>query len=201
MSRRIRIAAALCVATVAACAGTAQAADFVVPFNNWRVGGTLTLAKLQQNVSFPAGSTFNGSADLTTGQLTGTVSIPTFTSTIRVLGIPIQVTQQIVPTGPATGTITIGSGGTATIAGSSSDTIYLRSLGIGLLSIPTTCHTAAPVVFGLNYTGPLSLSTGFTFSGTTTIPRLTGCGLISPVLSTLLSGPGNAYTLTLSPPS
>lgn len=202
MPRRIRIAAALCVGAVtAACAGSAQAADFVVPFDNWQVGGTLTLAKLHQNISFPSGSTFNGSADLTTDQLTGNVSIPTFTSTIRVLGIPTQVTQQIVPAGPATGTITLGSGGTVTIAGTSADTIYLRSLGIGPISIPTTCHTASPVVFALNYTGPLNLSAGFTFSGRTTIPQLAGCGLVGPLLSSLLSGPNNAYSLSLSPPA
>jgi len=44
--------------------GSAQAANLVVSFTNWRVGGTLTLAKLQQNSELSAGSTFNGSANL-----------------------------------------------------------------------------------------------------------------------------------------
>ena len=39
------------------------------------------------------------------------------------------------------------------------------------------------------------------FNGTTTIPRLTECGLLGPTLGTLLSGPGNAYHLELAPPS
>ena len=39
------------------------------------------------------------------------------------------------------------------------------------------------------------------FDGTTTIPHLTGCGLLGPTLGTLLSGPGNAYHVTLAPPS
>src|ERR1700733_14565690 len=110
MQSRVRLAVAACAVSVAALfASSAQAADFVVPFTNWQVGGTLTLAKLRQNVQFPAGSTFNGTADLTTGQLSGNVFIPPFTSTIRVLGIPTQVREQVVQANPVTGTVALGS--------------------------------------------------------------------------------------------
>lgn len=206
---RLRLATAtFAVALISACgalatlgAGAASASDFVVPFTNWQVSGTLRLAKLGQTVAFPAGSTFNGSADLSTGSISGNVFVPPFTSTIRILGIPTQVSQRIVQATPVSGSVSLGSGGTVTIKSSTSDTIYLTSVGLGPFTIPTTCRTSSPVLFSLNYTGPLTLSTGFHFTGTTTIPHLTGCGLLGPVLSLLLSGPGNAYSLSIAPPA
>lgn len=190
------VAILLCAALVAA--GPA-AADAVLPLQNYAVGGSLGLAKLRQNVNLPPGSTFNGSADITTGQLTGHVSIPTFTATIRVLGIPTQATLQLVEAQPAQGTFKINADGTITVASSTSSTIYIRRLGLGLISVPSTCRTSAPVVLTLNGTG--TLAGGFAFDGTTTIPPLTGCGLLGPTLSLLLSGPGNPYHITLAPPA
>src|SRR3982750_3680852 len=99
MSRARRAVLALAVTLVAACAvpaSAAPAANVVLPFNNYQVGGSLTVKKLNQSITLPAGSSFNGSANLTQGTLSGHVSIPTFTSTIRVLGIPTQVTTQLV---------------------------------------------------------------------------------------------------------
>jgi hypothetical protein len=185
-----------CAALVAA--GPASA-DAVVPLQNYAVGGTLGLAKLGQNVTLPAGSAFNGSADITTGQLTGHVSVPTFTATIRVLGIPTQATLQLVEAQPAQGTFTLNADGTVTVDSSTSSTIYIRRLGLGLISVPSTCHTSAPVVLNLTSTG--TLAGGFAFDGTTTIPPLTGCGPLGPTLSLLLSGPGNPYHITLAPPA
>ncbi len=199
----IRLRSILCAAVLGLCVGAAGAAtasaDVVVPLQNYTVGGTLGLAKLRQNVTLPAGSTFNGSADLTTGQLSGHVAIPTFTATIRVLGIPTQATLQFVEAQPAQGTFKINSDGTITVTSSASSTVYIRRLGLGLISIPSTCHTAAPVALTLDSTG--TLTGGFTFNGTTTIPPLTGCGVLGPTLSLLMSGPGNPYHLTLTPPS
>src|SRR5436305_136406 len=92
--------ALLCAVLVGVCvvlvAAAPASADTVVPLQNYTVGGTLGLAKLGQNVNLPAGSSFNGSADISTGQLTGHVSIPEFTATIRVLGIPTKATLQLV---------------------------------------------------------------------------------------------------------
>jgi hypothetical protein len=79
------IAAALVAASVVA---VPSASAQTIPFENYEVGGTLSLAKLRQSIELPDGSTFNGSANLATGELTGNVFIPEFTSTIRVLGIP-----------------------------------------------------------------------------------------------------------------
>jgi len=44
----------------------ASAADVVLPFTNYKVGATLTVKKLNQSITLPPRSTFNGSANLTT---------------------------------------------------------------------------------------------------------------------------------------
>jgi hypothetical protein len=183
------------------CASQAQAADATLPFTNWQLNGSLTLAKLRQAVPFPSGSTFNGSADLTTDTLSGNVFVPPFTSAVTVFGIPTKVALDIQQASPVSGSVVLGTGGTVTIKSSASDNLSLESLGLGPIRIPAGCHTSKPLALTLDYSGPLNLTTGFSFSGTTTIPPLTGCGILGPVLSTLLSGPGNTYSFTLTPPA
>jgi hypothetical protein len=202
MSLAQRAVLALAGAVTAACvvsAPAASAADVVLPFNNYRVGGSLTVKKLNQSIALPAGSTFNGSANVTQGTLSGHVSIPTFTSTIRVLAVPTQVTTQLVEAQPVEGTVKLDPDFTTHIRSTTSAILYIRKLRLGLLSVPTTCRTSSPIKLTLNYDGPFSFP--INFGGTTTIPSLTGCGLLGPTLGLLLSGPGNPYHITLSPPS
>jgi hypothetical protein len=42
-----------------------------------------------------------------------------------------------------------------------------------------------------------SIVNGGTVSGTYTVPRFAGCGLITPVLNLTITGPGNTISLTL----
>jgi hypothetical protein len=176
----------------------ASAADVVLPFTNYKVGGSLTVKKLNQSITLPAGSTFNGSANLTTQQLSGNVFIPEFTSTVKVLGVPTQVTTKLDEAQPAQGTIKLDSTGVH-IRSMTSAILRIKKLRLGLLGVPTTCRTAEPIQLTLNYDGPLAFP--LAFDGTTTIPHLTGCGLLGPTLGTLLSGPNNPYHVTLAPPS
>jgi hypothetical protein len=196
-----RAVLALAVALLTACAVSvpaASAADIVLPFTNYKVGGSLTVKKLNQKITLPSGSTFNGSANLTTQQLSGHVSIPEFTSTIRVLGIPTQVTTKLDEAQPLQGTIKLDPNFAIHVRSTTSAILRIKKLRLGLLGVPTTCRTAEPIQLTLNYDGPLAYP--LTFNGTTTIPPLTGCGLLGPTLGTLLSGPGNAYQVTLDSP-
>ena len=200
MTRVRRAVLGFAVALLAACivsVPAASAADFVIPFTNYKVSGALTVKKLDQSITLPDGSTFNGSANLTTGQLSGDVFIPEFTSTIRVLGVPTRVTTKLDQAQPAQGTIALDSTGVH-IRSTTSAILRIKKLRLGLLGVPTTCRTSEPIQLTLNYDGPLSYP--LNFNGTTTIPSLTGCGLLGPTLGTLLSGPGNAYHVTLGPP-
>ena len=177
----------------------ASAADIVLPFTNYKVAGSLTVKKLNQSITLPPGSTFNGQANITTQQLTGHVFIPEFTSTIRVLGVPTQVTTKLEEAQPVQGTVTVDPNFNVHLRSTTSAILRIKKLRLGLLGVPTTCRTAEPIVLTMNYDGPLVYP--LAFDGTTTIPRLTGCGLLGPTLGTLLSGPGNAYHVTLAPPS
>jgi len=200
MSRARRAALGTATALLAACAislPTATAADIVLPFTNYQVGGSLTVKKLDQSITLPPGSTFNGAANLTTNRLTGDVFVPEFTSTIRVLGIPTKVTTQLEQVQPVDGTVAL-NGANLSVRSTTSAILRIRKLRLGLLSVPTTCRTAEPIVLTMNYDGPLAFP--LAFDGATTIPKLTGCGLLGPTLGTLLSGPGNTYHLTLAPP-
>jgi hypothetical protein len=177
----------------------ASAADVVLPFTNYKVAGSLTVKKLNQSITLPPGSTFNGQANITQQKLTGDVFIPEFTSTVRVLGIPTQVTTKLEQVQPVQGTVTVDPDFTVHLRSTTTAVLRIKRLRLGLLSVPTTCRTAEPLVLTLNYDGPLVYP--LAFDGTTTIPRLTGCGLLGPTLGTLLSGPGNPYHVTIAPPS
>jgi hypothetical protein len=202
-ARRLLVVAAV-IASGLAAGVPAASADTVIPFTNWQVSRNLSLAKLDQSVNLPARSTFNGSVDLTTDTLSGNVNIPQFTSQLSVLGVPADATLQFVPVQPVIGTFTLGSPN-STIAASTSAIIRIARLSSPLLPIlnlvPPSCETASPVVLPLDFSGPVSLTSPLTFRGTTTIPLLRDCGLATPLLDGLMSGPGNAFTVTISPPS
>lgn len=202
--RRLLVTAVLTMAVGLAATSVASAADLVVPFSNWTVSGSLKAAKLGQSVTLPSGSTFNGSADLTTGTLTGDVSIPQFTTRLTVLGLPADATLQFVEASPVSGTVSLDSSGSVSIASTASAFIKITRLSSPLLPlnlVGNSCQTSSPVVLPLNFNGPLNLTTGFTFSGSTTIPLLQHCGLATPLLDALLSGPNNPFTVSIAPPA
>jgi len=182
---------------------TTSAQDTIIPFSNWVLSGSLTPKKLNQKITLPSGATFNGTADLTSGKLSGDIKIPAFKASVKILGIPTTVGISFTESGPATGTIT-PSGSNLVIAATAKANIGITAVGILGINIPTTCTTASPVSFALNATEPaLSLLTGVTFTGTTTLPTVK-CGgilggLLSPVLTALFSGPNNAYALAIAP--
>jgi len=200
--RRSSVAALV---TTAAALGTATAASAqAIPFTNWTLSGSFTLHKLNKSIPFPSTSTFNGSVDLATGALSGNFSIPTFTASVRVLGVPANATIQFVQSQPLTGTLTGIGSPTVTASASASATIKILRVSSPILSInfvPPGCQTRSPVLLPLHYTGPLSLTSGFTFSSTLMIPPMINCGLATPLLTGLLSGPGNSFAVTVLPPT
>jgi hypothetical protein len=196
-------ALAISVAALAAIAAPAAQADTIIPLSKWKVSGALGIKKLNQDIRIPAGSTFNGIVNLTQGTVTGDTSIPDFTATVKVLGIPTRIGLRITETGPASGTFTLNPDGTATLNANVSSIIRIRTLSLGLLTIPAgfNCHTSSPVVLPLNATAPVSqaLSSGLSFSGTYNLPPLTGCGLLTPTLNLLMAGPNNPFNLSIGP--
>jgi hypothetical protein len=204
MPQRIEIASRLAavVAVLGVVGWAAPTASAVqVQFTDWTVNGSLTVAKLKQNVVLPPGSEFNGTLDTTTQQLTGHVTVPRFTARFTVLGLPADATIDLIEAAPSTATVALG--GTTTIDGQSSFYIYIRRLQSPLLPlnlVSSSCRTSAPVVLPLHYSGPPDFAKGFAFTGTTTIPSLTGCGLSTTLLTALMSGPNNPFSVAIAPP-
>jgi hypothetical protein len=196
--RRTVLAALAAVVVGGAVAVPAAIADFIITFKDYQVGGSLTVRKLNQSVDLPPGSTFNGTADLARRTIHGDVFIPEFTSTIKVLGIPTQVTTKLQQVDPVDGTLAFDTEGVS-IRSSTSAILHIRKLRLGLISVPTTCRTARPMVLAMNYDGPLNFP--IAFDGTTAIPRLIHCGVLGPTLTALMSGPNNPYHITLAPPA
>jgi hypothetical protein len=124
-ARRLLVVAAV-IASGLAAGVPAASADTVIPFTNWQVSGNLSLAKLDQSVNLPAGSTFNGGVDLTTDTLSGNVNIPQFTSQLSVLGVPADAKLQFVPVQPVSGTFTLGSPNSTSAAATSANIIITR---------------------------------------------------------------------------
>ena len=227
MARKIGRISAL--ATVAAtgvlCFATASASAYPVYQTNWVVAGSLTPKKLNQQVTLPKGSVFNGVAELKwvntgtleplTGTLTGTVTVPTFETTISILGVPTNVQVTFKQVGTAQGVLASIPRSTCSETQYVCMTLHIPTeVNVGITAVgafgvnllPTHCQTAEPVTFPLSTILDMYelLSVGPRFAGETTIPPMACYGpealLLAPVLTQLMSGPENPFALSISPP-
>jgi len=182
---------------------TTEAAP-VVKFKNWVLKGSLTDKKLGEKITLPTGSTFNGEATLP-GPLTGKTVVPPFKASVKIFGLlPITLGVTFTEAAPITGTVSI-SGSNVTLTGTAKDNIGLTGVTLLGLNIPTACKTSSAVTFPLSTTEPVSsLEAGapITFNGTTTLPSINCEGgllgsLFGTVITELMSGPNNPFTLTI----
>jgi len=205
------------VASIPIVAGTATTEE--AEYNGSALSGSITDAKLGQTLTLPAGSTFTGSGqrNLASGQgsIHGNVSIPAFSTSFKLLGvIPASLGVTLTEAEPVSGTIhpTEGPGGLEQVSLPMKLNLGVSSLRLLGLSIPTSCATAEPS--SLLISGAFSVITGppellnrpLGSTGTTTIAKLR-CGggllgaLFGSVVSELLAGGGNSYTLGLAAPT
>jgi hypothetical protein len=177
-------------------AGLAQpaAADPIWQLHYPNVTGSTHLAKPNVTAAIPR-STIDAQFDFATGKLVGQAQVPDFPVTIKLLNlVPVTAVTRMVPVGNLTGSL----GDTLT----TTTTFTLRLVRVYQPSlprvnlVPSTCRTRTPTTATLHNTTPVNLF-DTTVAGTYTIPRFTGCGLLTPLLDLLLSGPGNGLTLRL----
>jgi hypothetical protein len=202
----------------------ASAITITAPFNNWIVSGSLTPKKLNEPVTLPEGSTFNGTGrielEFTTtgysisGVVTGNIFVPPFSATVNLLGIPTTVGLTFTQVGPAEGSIAAaptadcsgeGAGVCVTLTVPTKANLGITEAGTLGVELPTTCETSKPVAFSLSTTLSLLqlVVTGPHFTGTATIPPITCTGpdlALGPVLTAVMSGPDNAYAISLTHP-
>jgi hypothetical protein len=89
--------------------------------------------------------------------------------------------------------------------GATKDNVSIGTIGLLGLNIPVSCQTIRPVEFQLESSGTAAdIAKGFLFTGQTTLPPINCSGgllgsLAGPVLSELLSGPNNPFSLAIEP--
>jgi hypothetical protein len=177
-------------------AAPAQAAPIPITFNN--VTGTTHLAKPDVDVAVPT-SSVQTELDLETNTVTGSVNLADLTAKLKLAKlIGVTSTVKIVPVGGLTGTIDLGASKLST---TSSFTLQVTDVHTDALPrvnlVKSGCRTVRPSTLTLNNTTPVELFQPITMVGTYTIPPFKGCGLLTPLLTLLLSGPDNTMTLTL----
>jgi hypothetical protein len=176
-----------------------------VSFQNWKLTGSLTDKKLAQTITLPSGCTFNGHATVP-GPLEGNTACPPFTSSVKILSfVSTTLGLELNESEPIKGSISEAGGGNLTFKATAKDNIVINSVSLLGLKIPASCATSTPAVFPLETTAPSSaLATGATFKGETTLPSVK-CGggflgiLFGNILTSLMSGPNNAFTFTIEP--
>ena len=202
-------------AVTAAPASAGAAKVIRTSFNNWIVSGSLTLKSSDQTITLPKGSTFNGESALElltfNGTINGNVFVPNFTTPIQLEGTatPIQASVSFTEDGPSEGVITLGPNAQEPldIHIISKANLGINAVGLAGVQAPVSCTTSQPVVFELTegLTIIKLLTQGNHFKGTVTIPSWTCSGLegavASPVVTALMSGPDNPYTLNITPPA
>jgi pimeloyl-ACP methyl ester carboxylesterase len=183
--------------------------------NNWQLSGSVTPHRLNQAINLPEGSTFNGNLELNTvtgaGSVEGNIFVPPFAAPLKLFGLlrttlGLKVTQ----VGAIKGTIAASESvaGDETLTLPTQVNIGVTSLSILGLKIPTNCQTIEPVSFNLaaTLTPEELLTKGWQFSGNVALPfiRCHEGGLLGAlfglVLSGLLTGPDNSYSIKITAP-
>jgi len=173
--------------------------NLVVSLKSWPLKATVNLKTLAQTVTLPATSSFSAETDLTAQRLNGSLSIPDFKQSLKIIGIGAQVGLKITPVGQATGTVTLDNSGQLHVHGKAYADITVSSVW----GVPFgECKTVTPVEFPIDFDGPVSsLGNGnLTFVGTTSFPMIKGC-IISGILSVMMSGKGQTFSFTVAPPA
>jgi hypothetical protein len=205
-------------------ASAAASKPFHIYFENWVLSGSVTVKKLNEPITLPVGSTFNGEAivNLQTveGPVVGNIFVPPWNATILGIGTAgLQLTQ----VGKLEGNLaavpyfewktacpTLDEHVDICLTLNAPIKVNLSITAVGALGIdalPTTCQTAEPISFNLLDTLTLveTYSAGPHFKGTTTFPPFICHGLeaaaVEPLLDTLISGPDNAYSLAMTKPA
>ena len=202
MKRRLAAAAFMIAAAATAIGLSASTAlaDATTTLT-YPVTGSTYLSAPDTTVSLGPG-TLTTTADLTTGALTGSLSLPPATGSFTELGlVPVTATTEFIQQGQTTGTLTIADG-VPTVTATSYVTIRITSLTVAGIPVPPGpfCQTITPAEITVTSQPGFKLLLGGTVSGSYTVPLFNNCGLLNvetPVINATLPGPGNTITLTL----
>jgi predicted esterase len=176
--------------------------DYIINIDQWPLDGQIHLKTLDQELTLPEASTFSAETNMSKNKITGNMSIPTFTPTIWVV-LPIKTKLHIEDAEPMTGEVSLDSEGQVVMNGVARTNISVLGMGFTRWTkIPVNLQTEEPVEISVQITCPITAlgSGGMTFSGTASLPPMTG-GLFEALFSALMSGPdAMRYTFSVAPP-
>ncbi len=173
--------------------------NFIVSLKDWKLEASIDLKTLKQTVTLPEDSKFTADSDMTTNRISGTMNVPAFKQSLKIVGLPVQVGLSVKPNGLTSGSVSLDGEGQLKIRG----TAYADIIVTSVAGIPIgECKTTSPVAFPLNFDGPISAlgSGNLTFNGLTSFPTLRGCSL-SAILTTMMSGDGQKFSFNVSAPA
>jgi hypothetical protein len=180
-------------------------------YKEWTVSGNVLTDKLNgEAVALPAATTFNGSGEVNretgAGSISGTISVPSFTSSVDLGGSHGEASMgmTVTPVGTLTATATKGEGGLEQLSAPLKVNIAFTSIN----EHPIECKTAEPI--SLNLTDELGLeellTQGWSFTGTAAIPEIKceehGRGdAVEDALNSAFSSSENHFSLAVTAPA
>jgi len=170
--------------------------DFVIKMDKWHVEGVVDIEKLKKPITIPAETIMTCDANLSSLRVeNGVLDMPKFDAKVRVV-LPMRVGFSMEQVKPMTGSLFLNSVGTLTINGVMESNFFLKRIGLTPLKImPFHVKTSEPVKMKLFFKGPVAdfCSGKMVFEGETIIPKMRSANifgkLVSPIYSTLMSGP------------
>lgn len=176
-----------------ASAGAASAASKLTV--KYKVTGSTFLKSINTTASLGPG-TLKSTVNLSNGKLTASLALPPATVSFKELGlVPVTATTEFVQDGPTTGQLNVSTGAVST---TSKIILKLTNMTVAGLPVPvpSSCQSA-PATIKLKSLKGFSVVNGGNLSGTYTIPKFGGCGVLTPVLNLTIPGSGNTIALKL----
>ncbi len=166
---------------------------------DWKVDATTTMKSLGQTVVIPTGS-FKGSFDLSTGQLTGDLSLPQATQRLDIGKLPLaKVTFAMEQAAPITGSLNIFTMEAKTTASFNVRIVSVKPVIAPWLNlVGKNCRTREPVTTEIG--GKVDLAGKSTFSGEYALGKFKNCGFgVTEILNAVVPGDGNTMSATFYP--
>jgi hypothetical protein len=167
------------------------------------VSGTTHVAATNSDLSLGPGS-MTATADLTTGTLSGTMTLPDSTGSFTELGfVPVQATVAFTQVGSIAGTVSIAADTVTATANMELRITDLKVAGVDTFVGPN-CQTVTPASITVSSQTGFTIGGGGPVAGTYTIPDFNNCGLLDSeagIIDLVIPGSGNTISLTLGTPT